>query len=588
MSGDLDPITRGATRREPTTTPVQELARSASLRELGERVIGDICALSAPTTDEAGVAFAFRGSLDYSNPVLAAHGVERENRPVICCQNFVVDASAAQLLSTPTGDAYLTFLGIGAAGPDDVVLTLKTLPGLLDYYREIGLLAPSTRVIEVTPKLDGDKLGYPFTSPLALLAQDQAAQAQLAEISEGRGRPILVGTFLTDEMRAGLARLGVDFVQQTQPALTSNKHLFGLAGKSLGFEVAPQVVISQPNDIDAACTMTLESIRNRINRGDLVGPRGWIGGWVKLSGGSGGDFVQSIVIGPEAIEQLRSGMQGGVTGDDAAFGKVVSSSAAYLSARAQVVAAMDRVRASVQDAFRFNDYGPGAEERFWPRDAFAPSGAVIIVEQDVRARGSIVLNGSNLMIVNANGSSTLEGCFAQLTGPDGDYRGSMPFDLADLGAEVRSDLQRQFKAVATLAHRLGHRGYIGVDFFVVKDAEGRAIPIMTEMNGRIPISGTAKIIADKLGASAWINVNLAAPGHEPIKDIADFRRLFGDYAVPNTDPTGCFVVPQAFRTLHGTDGKIEPSCVLKALIVGPSAQACIDFRSRLADEGFGK
>jgi hypothetical protein len=509
---------------------------------------GSIAELS---TGAATATLEYEEPLSFARTQIEAHGVAVGDRPVVASQNFVVDASAAQPLSDPKGDVYLNFLGIGASAPGDIVLTLRTLPGLLDAYHQLGLLSPSTRVFEVNPVLDENVTGYPNTSPLAQLSSNPSLGREFQDLFEGKEAPIFVGTFLTDSMRNEISELGCDVVQTTNPALTNHKLSFGRASEEYGFDVMPQVAIENQMSFAEAALLALRALQERRrNEGPLSGPMTLA--WLKLAGGSGGDFVQKIEI----------------SCDDAL------SSDPIIPIKTAVDAAYHRLRASVKLAFERNQYGEGALERFWPHDSVCPAESAVLVEQDARARGSIHVNASNLMIINDDGSHSVEGYFCQITGADGDYRGSMPWSPeADLPENILEQLEQSMRGIARYAFDRRLRGYIGVDFFVTKNPCGQFELVMTEMNGRIPISGAAKIIADKLKAPAWINVNLELP--EPIYSYEDFTRQLGSLA--NGTGSGsdrCQVIPQAFRTMY--DGEqYQASRQLKALIVGPSQQACL-------------
>lgn len=76
-----------------------------------------------------------------------------------------------------------------------------------------------------------------------------------------------------------------------------------------------------------------------------------------------------------------------------------------------------------------------------------------------------------------------------------------------IGVSAHTDLVAQVNGIIDYCHSLGLYGYAGVDFFCVKNSSGDIELFMTELNGRIPISGTAAIMARKLGAPAWINID---------------------------------------------------------------------------------
>jgi hypothetical protein len=521
-------------------------------------VAGKSCKTSAATE----VSPTRPSGLSFAQTQIEAHGHIIGGRPVITAQNFVVDAEALQPLSEPKGDVYLSYMGIGASGQGDVVLSLSNIPGFVDACRRMGILHPSTVVFEVQPRLDEVVTGYPYTSPLERLTSDPAARERFQKFFEHRGKPIFVGTFLTERMRTLVTDIGCDFVQRANPAMTNNKYLFGSQGSNYGYRTMPQVRLDSPDDVTPAAELAHGGLLRRISRGDHL-PEEVTLAWMKLSGGSGGDFVQKIAIRREEA----------------------SSGDAMLYIKGAIQNARQRMYTSTRAAFVHNSYGDGALESFWPADSFCPSRCAIIIEEDVRSRGRVRVNASNLMTMNKDGTYSTNGYFRQITGPEGDYRGSMPFDpRTEFPPTLVEDLESNLLGIARLARDYNLHGFIGVDFFIVEPAPGQFEVVMTELNGRIPISGAAKIIADKLSAPAWINVNLTLP--EAIREYADFEAQMGELArFSPGDFSECKVIPQAFRTMY--DGEtVIPSSQLKALIIGPSQAACMACLEHLSERGF--
>ena len=180
------------------------------------------------------------------------------------------------------------------------------------------------------------------------------------------------------------------------------------------------------------------------------------------------------------------------------------------------------------------------------------------------------------MNINSDGSYEVLGWFRQLTSPQGDYIGSAPCEPREiLNPSEFSNLNTQVGGVAKMAYDLGHRGLVGVDNFEVNKQNYEVVPSLTELNCRVPISGTAKIIADKLGAPFWINTNMEC--HELLLSIDDFQRVFRDHLLvePRGFETEAKVLPQACRTFISKDGTpMVASSEFKALIVGPDQATC--------------
>jgi hypothetical protein len=491
--------------------------------------------------------------LSFAGSVINAHGVKQGSYIPVTCQNFLPDSSARQPISNPEGDSYLTFLGIGAADYNGVVVTLKTLGGVLDYYRSIGLITNNTRVIEVNPILSQNSYkGYPNSSPLECLVKDNIALGQLQKLNK-HDDLIFVGTFLTDHMRDTLNSLGLNFVQQANPFITNNKELFHANCKC---NLMPSILINGEDDLLSAIQLLKDSI---IKTG--ITEDGSIIAWLKLSGGSGGDFVQKIVVSND--EAMSPYLDGILTN--------------------KVFDAIRNIRNSVEKAFNNNDYGRNALESFWSADKLSPNDSALVLEQDVRTKGEILANCSNLILINTDGSFRTLGNYKQITGIDGDYIGSRPYDPNSEYAEFSDRLHTNMETIVQYAMQNNHYGFAGVDYFAVKTPDGQIEFVMTELNARMPISGTAHIMAQKLQASAWINVNLEAD--KEIISFSDFEKMYSEHILTANDATllkngqlnACKIIPQAFRTLQDNSGQIIPSAKFKALIVGPDIRSCERF-----------
>jgi hypothetical protein len=445
-------------------------------------------------------------------------------------------------------------------------------------------------VIEVDPLPINGKPGWPYSDALARLLDQTdsrpstvAARDTLTKLIAERGTPYFVSTFLSPSMREQANALGMETVQETHPALI-NKASFREAAAQFGFQVSPGLVLETSTDMHQMVNLALDGLIRRLRNGEVASDDGLAVLWIKLQDGSGGDFVQKVSIPPRVASEAQRLLADGSLTLEGLGAESPTELRAHLEGL--IHHALGTVRNSLAQACEVNDYGPDTLERMWPARSLFPSEVRLVCEQDARVAGKVVANCSNVVRIQQDGSYTVDAYFEQMTGSDGDYRGSCPFDpRAAFGLELESKLTKDIGRVVAWINSLGFRGRCGVDFFVVQDPQGSLQLLMTEVNGRSPISGVAKVIADKLGAPAWINVNVEAPSE--LNHMDDFRRIFGEYAefTPG-DFSRARVIPQALRAMWGSDGLVQGSTKAKLLLVGPSLQACQELREELSERGF--
>lgn len=541
--------------------------------------------------------------------VVKAHGFDPNRTFTLGVQNFVVGPATRggvpfAPLSDPNGDIYLGFSGPAASGETDVVITNRCQPGYLDALRASGLLHESTVVIEVDPLVVPGKIGWPNTDPVSRLldVSDQrpsvvAARRQLSEIIASRGSPYFVGTFLSQAMREQAHELGAQPVQRTNP-VDINKASFRTAAATHGYTISEGLVVESEVNIPKMAGLALDTIIHRIANdspyelGEDEATEGWTTLWLKLQDGSGGDFVKKVFVPKTIIENLREPVENGLAEQyppatiAAALAQMPEHANALAHLEHMVIDARNEVRSTLAAACEANDYGHNVLERMWPKESFAPTAVSMVCEQDARVMGKMLANASNVVIINEDGSYRIDGYFKQVTGSDGSYRGSYPFSpRAEFGADVADRLTIEMDSVVSWLSKLGFRGRIGVDFFVMQDPQDQVHLLMTEVNGRAPISGISKVIAEKLSAPAWLNINIEAPGE--LNSMDDFNRAFGEFAAFTPgDFSSARVLPQAMRALYDGEELVYPSKKVKALIVGPSMEACFELRQELSKRGF--
>lgn len=536
--------------------------------------------------DEAGAVSPEQSGgprLTFARPVLEAHQVNTTSvahEPVVCTSSFV--PGTGMPVRRPEAQAHLNFLSIGASGPGDVVLSLRALPGLLPYYQRIGLLSSDTTVVQVEPRLDSGRLGFPYTSPLHCLAHDRVALAHLHDALAGAERARWVATFIDQSDRELLWHLGVRPVQAVPPGTANDKAMFRTFAESFGYRTTPGMELRRADQRASAVSLMLAGAVARLRRGELITDQSWSVGWLKLSHGSGGDFVCHIDLEPEALHLLARVCA--EHGDEVSALREVSALEPVIASLGEGLEQARRELAdALHQAFEANDYSPLTVDSIWHSGEFAPHAAALVLEQDVRACGELVANCSNFVLLRSDGTWELLGAFERITSGDGSFIGSRPIDLHErFGAKTVKDANVQFEAAVKFAYQIGLRGYLGMEFFVVRNGE-KLESVMIETNGRIPLIGSACIMAHKLAAPAWLDVNVTA--REEIRSIDDFYRIFGEHAAFQPgDFSKAKVILQASRTLQGGELQL-PSPQLKVLIVGESGAAAMGLLNQLRAEG---
>lgn len=538
--------------------------------------------------------------ITFSQTVLEAHGIDPQKSIAIGCQNFTVGPSNEggtpfAPVCDPNGDAYLGWLGVPSSGAGDIVLCLTLLPGLEEYYRSVGLLDPTTKVVQVDPIFTDRTPGFPASDPLSLIQNDEEAKKRISEIlSSQEGKtPYLVGTFMTPFQRKQAENLGALTVQTSDPRETSNKSGFRHSSSIFGYNVTQGLIVTEESNFSDGAMLMVSTLVQRLKDNSHQGDSSLTGAWMKLSHGSGGDFVQPLDIPVEVVSFIKKLIDedNSLSVDDILNLKGNDEFDAHIRDLTKIVKdSFRKLRESLVTAFTVNDYGENALSKFWPETSFTPydNQSSVIIEQDVRANGTVTFNASNFVRIESDGSYEILGWFKQLTDSEGNYMGSAKFAPEDsLTPEENGDLLLQIDEVVSYAHVAGLTGFLGVDFFSVETPSGKHEHYMTELNGRIPISGTAYIIAEKANAPSWINVNMET--QIPICHIDNFLEIFGEYAYQAGDDlsSGPKVIPQAFRTFQSSTAQL-PSCGFKALIVGGTQQECEVLLNTLKKDGIIK
>jgi hypothetical protein len=477
-------------------------------------------------------------ALDYSlaTGCLLGHGVA-PGQPVVICHNYTAAMAHEgvtipfHVAPTPQLDYPMSYLAVTSAKPHEHVLTLTLQPGMKEYFLEVGVLSPTTVIHEVNPTVSPQGIvGYPFTDALS-----QAAQAKIPLPSGSH----FVSTFPSNLAKEQATALGLVPVQQSSPSSTNNKALMRSASEVFGFEMAPGVELRSVHDIDEAGKF--------FNGCPKV--------WMKLAHGAGGDMVIPIA-GPLTAEKIQE--------------------------------ARDSLYVSVSRAFQQGEFSKDAQERFWSRDNFEPNLSTIILEKDIGTLGEIVGNFSNSMLVKSDGTFDVLAYYSQIIGEKGEFLGSSP---AALSQEIQAALLPEMGKVAKFCEELKMFGFMGVDFFLVKDPSGTIKPVFIEMNGRPSSSLNTHLVATKVGAPYWINIDLRSD--KEINTYADFAAHFDGTTpfYPRSTLEEGMVIPLSLASMHiKTDGEytlVRPDKKVRVMIASSqSLEHCLSILASLSERGF--
>ena len=388
-------------------------------------------------------------------------------------------------LPWPDGDWYLRQTFVPAVQPGETVICNTLIPGLLDYYRQTGILSDDISVIEVEPS--ASQYGFPHTDPLENLG---------VEISDNE-TGFLLSTFTGRQITRQAVELGLSTVEQSPSEFSNNKARLREAATLYGFELLPGTIIFSHSQLDE-----IYQAEWNTNHGT----------WLKTATGSGGDLVQHI---PGRLTPLN------------------------------FFSALSVLREAVRLAFEAGGFSTTFDE-YWPSGSLTPGGFPLVLEADARVLGEGAVNGSTQFISHKDGTTEIIGHFQQTTTSDGEYLGNEPFP--ELSSEIRDLAVNQAKLVGHYnAQENGYFGISAIDWFMIDQPASQARLVVAELNSRPTANTPPVIIAQKMNAGHFINTNVYTG--RPIRDIQDFVEIVGaELAYGAADEAG-LVVPQAFRTM---------------------------------------
>jgi len=428
-------------------------------------------------------------------------------------------------LPWPEGDWYLRQAFVPAVGEKETVICHTLIPGLLNYYREIGLIPTSSRIIEVEPKTQSARFGFPGTDPLEILRGN-------VKFDDTQGINYLIPTFGGKKVDQQAHELGLRTLKRAESSQSNHKSRFRQAATEHGFTMLPGTILQ-----------TWEEIEPVINSS-------WntkFGTWLKFPTGSGGDLVVKVdeITVPEDLRE-----------------------------------SVARLRNNVEKAFSEGQFDVSFSQ-FWPDELIAPEGYPLVLEADAQSVGEIIANGSTQFLARKVGEVSIIGHYKQITTQAGEYLGNEPFD--GIGASATELAEDQATLVAN--YNVDEHGYFGIaaiDWFLTRDSEDRPMLSVVELNSRATANTPPVIIAQKLDVPHFINTNVYTGRN--VHNIDDFVAIVGEDLAYGDPIENGMVVPQAFRTLVNREQKIA-SPNFKIAILGKGSDHCRTIMGALREKG---
>jgi len=474
--------------------------------------------------------------------VVQANG-HSADRPVIITHNYTsaqaLDAQGVALRPphispTPSLDFPVNYLAAAAVPKGEMALTLTLAPGVSDYLVERGLISSTDQLIQVDPSplANANKLGLGFTDPVAAALRDGI------DLSGN----YFVASFPTPAVREMVSRLGATTVQRFDPEACNNKARLHEDRHIHRLNISHGVLVNSELDV-ARCTE------------ELVGAARL---WLKAPRGLGGDLVQPIntknlapMLIAEAIYKFR----------EKVF-KQWTEAAEHTCLSAEAIAA------------------------FWNPNDFMPAHMPLVVEVDgtvgkdfKQAPGEIILVGSNIMLVQHDGTFSMHGEFVQHTDKDGGFHGSSSNNLSPEIAVLVAEEMR--KGAKYCAQTLQLNGFVGWDYLVVKHVDGSLEVKIIELNARPSASLFGAAISAKAGFRVHEQLTILA--QTAINSMEDVREIIPD-SLLNGQSAGVIPV-QTYGLHHSELGTLFSSNKLKLIVGAATNEELTALKQQIARRG---
>ncbi len=468
----------------------------------------------------------------------------KTDRPVIITHNYTSAQSidengspirAPHMSPTPQLDFPVNYLAAAAVMPGEKALTLTLPPGIKDYLLERGLVSSADQLIEVDPNLQANakRLGIGFTDPVAAAVRDDIDLRD----------HLFVASFPTPAVRAQAQQLGATPVQRFDPEQGNDKVRLHEDWALHGLNLADAAVVRTELDIARASEELAGS--QRI--------------WLKAPRGVGGDLVEMVDI--------------------------TEKHPAIIAER--IYKFREKVLSQWQQAASHTSMSDASVNAFWNPNDFMPSHMPLLIEVDARVPsdrsqplGKRELVGSNIMLINHNGTYETFGEFIQDTDDQGGFHGSQSNVLSP---ELRTLLAHEMKKGADYcANVLKINGFVGWDYIVVKHADGSREFKIIELNARPSASLFGAMVSAKARFAVHEQTTLASSA--PINSFGDLLAAVGSRDILFSDGVGA--IPVQLYGLHHSSGRVMfESPKVKFVIGGEDFKEVAAIKNALLREG---
>jgi hypothetical protein len=429
-----------------------------------------------------------------------------------------------QIAPWPATDFYQAYYAQILGAANDTILSLISQPGMQSYHRRLGLIDPTTRIVELNPR--GQRLGFPFTDPL-MLARDYGVDLQ--------GK-VFISTLPTPLTEKIAKAINGKPIQKVDSVVANDKGHFQQAASRFGFPVFESMEILGVRQ--------LAQVEKRWGSS----PHGVV---VRLSRGAGGD---TAIFCP--------GTEEGIT------------------------LALKTLRERCVDAFSAAQYHDGALEQFWPESSVVPRGGQVSISRHAKDYGEILLNGSLSMVVDQGGMYRVGSFYRQVTSDTGSFLGSALLNIdEDVRAQISKSLEgvcsycqsmNLFGLVGVDFMLVkGQDGHTRLFFYEVNgrpSSSAMAELVSKKLGATNFLQGVVKAEAP-ITTFEEARARIDAIGTDLLGGTASGAQLI------------ILALSSRWQEFHGRRFLTHPSESFKVMAIGPTEAACAEIFSRLQSGG---
>lgn len=475
--------------------------------------------------------------------VAAANGFGTD-KPVVITHNYTsaqtndshgLPTRPPHISPTPHLDFPVNYLAAAAVMRGEKALTLTLPPGITSYLIERGLVSSPEQLIEVDPSPEANcqSLGMGFTDPVAAAVRDGINLTD----------HLFVASFPTPAVRAQAEQLGATPVQRFDPEQANNKVRLHEDLALHGLNLSLAAIVRTELDVVRAS--------ERLSGAQRL--------WLKAPRGVGGDMVEAVNLN--------------------------NKHPAFIAERIYQFRA--KVHQQWLDAAAHTTMSQEAIEAFWDPNDFMPENMPMLIEVDGRVPndlsqplGEREMVGSNITLVNRDGSYEIFGDFIQDTDEQGGFHGSRSTVLS---TEIKELLEHEMRKGANYcANVLRIGGFVGWDYLVVKHANGSREVKIVELNARPSASLFGALVSAKARFEVHEQMTLAA--NTQLSSFEDLLAAVGNPDILYSDGVGAIPV-QLYGLHHSSRGVLFGSPKVKLVIGGRDVKEVAAVKSELLRRG---